>query len=176
MQWYIYLISSAAALFLWKIAAELVAEPIHTAFALRRKTLAQIASFQYMSLPRPRELAVSLHEIRQYDHAVRTLRGAERVFADLGTRFLALSDDHPGVQNLLLACGLDMVRAGRDLLTLSTVYASIKIDSGEARHRINQALQAVDTALKVAPRHSPDALTKIRLEPIYPSSAKPQYR
>ena len=176
MQWYIYLISAAAALFLWKIVADLISGPIHTVFALRRKALARITRLRQTSLPRPRELAITSQEIRQYDHAVQSLRGAEQAFADLGTRFLALGENHPAVRSLLVVCGLDMISVGQELLNLSTTYASIKIESGEARHRINQAFQAVDIALKVAPRHSADALMTIRLEPIYPGSAAPQCR
>jgi hypothetical protein len=175
MQWYVYLITVAALIFLWKIAAELVSGPISRAFYLRRETLAQIAFFRNIALPMPRELAVTSQEIREYEQAVQTLRSAERRFADLGSRFLALSESHPAIQVLTVTLGLDMTRVGHALIDLAHAYASAGTDSGKVRHRINKAVRATDTALKIT-RRSRDALTRIRLEPIYLRNTVPQRR
>jgi hypothetical protein len=175
MQWYVYLITVAALGFLWKIAAELVSEPISHAFCLRRQTLTQMALFRNIALPRPRELAITSQEIRQYDQAVENLRNAQQAFAELGSRFLALSESHPAIQALTVTLGLDMTQVGHALVDLAHAYASARIDKGEVRHRINKALQATDTALKIT-RRSRDALTGIRLEPIYLHNTVPQRR
>jgi hypothetical protein len=119
-----------------------------------------------MPLPKQRELAISSQDIRAYDQAVSILRSAERIFADLGARFLALSESEPAVRALALL-GLDMMEAGHALIDLSIVYATAKTDSVRLRHDIERALQAADAALARCRGPSHHDLTRIRLEPIY---------
>jgi hypothetical protein len=166
MQWYIYLITIAATTFLARLAAGLLSGPIRTAFYLRRESLAWIASFRNMSLPRPRELAITSQEIRDYDRAIQNLRNAQYIFADLGARFLAFGESEPTIGNLMMMFGLDMNRAGEELISLSQAYAATRTDTSEGRHEIEEALRSANIALKVYRHHSNDELTKIRLEPI----------
>lgn len=167
MQWYVDLMTLAAAAFLWKVAAELIGRPLTSVFRLRRESQARLLSCCKLSLPRPRELAISSQAIRDYDRAMRDVRNAERVFADLGARFLALSESEPAIRSLMALFGFDTVLAGHELINLSQVYASARSDSGEFRREIEQAIEAASLALVVSRCHSHDELTKIRLEPMY---------
>jgi hypothetical protein len=176
MQWYIYLVTIAATTFLARFAAGLLSGPIKTAFYLRRESLARVASFRNMSLPRPRELAITSQEIRDYDRAIQNLRNAQHIFADLGARFLAFSESEPTISNLMMMFGLDTERAGEELIGLSQVYATTRIDTSEGRYEIEEALRSTNIALRVSRCHSGDELTRIRLEPIYLRDAAPLYR
>jgi hypothetical protein len=177
MQWYVYLVAFLSAAFLGQIAVELVGRPLRTVFGLRRRALKRTLSIQNISLPIPREFATSSRLINEYDHAVRNIRTAERIFSDLGARFLAFSESEPNIRILVALFGLDMVRAGHALINLSAVYAIAKTDSDEIRHAIEQALQAANTALAASRRPSGDDLIKIRPEPInLPTPAYPRQR
>jgi hypothetical protein len=166
VQWYVYLISIPAAVVLGQAALAFISRPIRTAFCLRREALERMLLFRGMSLPKRRDLAISSQDIRAYDQAVRILQSAERTFADLGARFLALSESEPAVRSLTLL-GLDMVEAGDALINLSNVYATAKIDSAQLRHEIDRALQAAKAALATSRGSSHHDLIKIRLEPMY---------
>jgi len=146
VQWYVYLISIPAAVVLGQAAVAFISRPIRTAFGLRREALERLLLFSGMPLPKPRDLATSSQDIRAYDQAVSILRCAERIFADLGARFLALSESEPAVRALALL-GLDMVEAGHALIDLSIVCAMAKTDSAQLRHDIDRALRAADAAL-----------------------------
>lgn len=167
MQWYVYLITITAAAFLAQVAVELFSTPIREIVRLRRTALERILFFRGISLPRPRELAVSSREIRAYDQAVRNLREAQRSFADLGTQFFALAESDPAIRFLMVLFGLDLLQAGHELIKLSDVYAAATIDSEELRRAIERALEATSTALAASRSHSGNDLTKIRLEPMY---------
>ena len=167
MQWYFYLIAIPAAAFMGHVALELVGRPLRTAFRLRRKALERMLSFRGISLPKPRELAISSREIREYDQAVRNVREAQRTFSDLGAQLLALGESEPTIRILMALFGLDIALAGHELINLSEVYATAKTDSDELRHAIEKALHATSTALAVSGRLSDNGLIKIRLEPMY---------
>ena len=64
-------------------------------------------------------------------------------------------------------CGLDIVSAAHELIHLSGVYATAKIESDELRHALEEAHHAISRALAVSRRLSGDDLIKIRLEPMY---------
>jgi hypothetical protein len=166
MQWYLYLITIAATVFLLKVAVELVSRPIQIVFRLRRDALAPLLYCRNIRPPGPRELAVSSLEIRRYDQTVGNLRNAQRIFADLGARFLALGESEPTVRALMTLFGLDIVMAGQELTHLSQVYAAARSDSDEFRREIDEAVLAINAALALSRYHSRDALTKIRLEPM----------
>jgi len=166
MWWYVYLIAIPVAAFLSQIAVELIGRPTRTVLNLRQRALERMLAFRDLSLPRPREAAVSSRQIREHDQAVRNLRDAQRTFGDLGARLLAFSESEPAVCSLMALCGLDIVSAAHELIHLSCVYATAKIDSDELRHSIEEAHHAVGRALAVCRRPSSDKLIKIRIEPI----------
>jgi hypothetical protein len=166
VQWYVYLISIPAALVLGQAALAFISRPIRAAFCLRREALERMLLFRGMPLPKRRDLANSFQDIRAYDQAVRILRSAECTFADLGSRFLALSESEPAVRGLALL-GLDTIEAGHALINLSIAYATAKTDSAQLRDDIDRALQAADAALATSRGPSRHHLINIRLEPIY---------
>jgi hypothetical protein len=171
MQWYLYLITIAATVFLSKVAVELISRPIQTVLRLRRDALAPLLYCRNIVPPPPREMAVTSREIRSYDQAVQNLRNAQRIFADLGARFLALSESEPSVRTIMALFGLDLATAGHELINLSQIYATTTGDSDQFRRAIDQAIQAIQAALAVSRHLSHDALIKIRLEPMYPRAA-----
>jgi hypothetical protein len=171
MQWYLSLITIAATVFLSKVAVELIGRPIRAVFRLRRDALAPLLYCRNIAPPRPREFAITSREIRGYDQAVRNLRNAERIFADLGARFLALGESEPTVRTMMGLFGLDIVAAGHELINLSQVYATATTDGDDFRRTIDDAIRAIHAALAVSRSHSHDALIKIRLEPMYPRAA-----
>jgi hypothetical protein len=174
MQWYVYLITIPAAALLAQVAVELAGRPLRTVFRLRRKALERILSFRNISLPIPREFAISSRQIREYDQAVSNLRAAQRIFGDLGAQFLALGESEPTIRILVALFGLDMVRAGHELINLAEAYATAAADS---RLAIERALQATSTALAVSRRLSGNDLIKIRPEPMnLPEAAYPRQR
>ena len=171
MQWYFYLIAIPAAAFMGHVALELVGRPLRTAFRLRRKALERMLSFRGISLPKPRELAISSREIREYDQAVRNVREAQRTFSDLGAQLLALGESEPTIRILMALFGLDIALAGHELINLSEVFAMAKTDGGQLRREIKRALHATGMALAVSRRRSRNDVTKIRLEPMRLQSA-----
>ena len=166
MQWFLFLIAVPAAAFLAQVTVELVSRPIRKIIRLRRTTLERMRSFQNISLPRPRELAISSREIRDYDQAVRNVRAAQRTFHNLGDQLLAVSEDEPAIRLAMAAFGMNISLAGHELINLSQIYASATTDSDELRHAIEQAFRATMAALAASRRLSCDALIRIRLEPM----------
>jgi hypothetical protein len=165
MQWYVYLVTIAATTFLSKVSVELLCRPMQTVLGLRREALARTLSCRDISLPKPREFAVTSREIREYDEAVRKLRNADRMFADLGARFLALGESEPLIRALAVFFGLDIVLAGRELINLSQAYAAAT-SNDELRHEVEKALRAIGAALASSHHQSSNGLIKIRLEPM----------
>jgi hypothetical protein len=165
MQWYVYLVTIAAIAFLSKIVIELVIRPLRAAFCLRREALARMLSCRNISLPRPRELAVTSLEIHEYDQAVRNVRNAQRGFADIGARFLALGESEPTIRTLMASFGFDIVSAGHELINLSQVYAASR-SASEFHHDVEEALDTINAALAISRRNSRNEITRIRLEPI----------
>jgi hypothetical protein len=173
MQWYVYLITIFAVLFLGRITVELIARPIQTILRLRHVALERLLAFRNIQLPGPRELAVSSLEIRKHDQALRDVRQAERTFAALGVKHLAFGESEPTICILLALCGLDVLLAGHELINLAATYAAAKIDSEGHRRAIEKARQATMTALAGSRRFSGDGLISIRLEPMNLRDAAP---
>jgi hypothetical protein len=177
MQWYVYLITISAVLFLGRVTVELIGRPIRTILRLRQVALERMLAFRNMQLPGPRELAASSLEIRKHDQASQNVRQAGRTFAALGIQLLAFGESEPTVCILLALCGLDVLLAGHELINLADAYTAAKIDSDEHRRAIKQAHQATMTALAGSRRLSGDGLISIRLEPMNLRDAAPsRYR
>jgi hypothetical protein len=173
MQWYVYLITISAVVFLGRVSVELIGRPIRTILRLRHVALERMLAFRNMQLPGPRELAVSSSEIRKYDQASQNVRQAARTFAALGVQLLAFGESEPTVCILMALCGLDVLLAGHELINLADCYAAAKIDSDEHRRAIKEAHQATTIALAASRRLSGDGLISIRLEPMNLRDAAP---
>ncbi len=167
MQWYVYLITIPTAAFLVQIAFELVGRPIRKLVRLRRTALERMHSFRNISLPKPRELAISSRQIREYDHAVKNVRAAQRTFRDLGAQLLAFSENEPAIRNAMASLGLKIAQAGHELIIFSEIYSLATTNGDELRHDIEKAFRAISVALAASRHSSRDDLTKIRLEPMY---------
>src|ERR1700721_2100927 len=177
MQWYVYLITISAVLFLGRVTVELIGRPIQTILRLRHVALERMLAFRNMQLPGPRELAVSSREIRKYDEASRNVRQAGTTFAALGVQLLAFGESEPTLCILMALCGLDVLLAGQELINLADAYAAAKIDSDEHRRAIKQAHQATTIALGGFARLYGVGLISIRLEPMNLRDAAPsRYR
>src|ERR1700722_3038888 len=147
MQWYAYFVAILSAAFLGQIVVELIGRPLRTVLSLRRRALERILSFRNISLPISRELAISSRQIREYDESVRNIRSAQRTFYDLGAQFIALGESEPTILILVALFGLDMFRAGHELINLSEAYATATSGSDELRRAIERTLQSTSTAL-----------------------------
>src|SRR5258708_9941483 len=71
MQWYVNLVTIAAAGVLGWIVLELLAKPIRAFFALRDRVRAQLLLLANVAPPKPRETISTSLEIQQYDVAVK---------------------------------------------------------------------------------------------------------
>jgi hypothetical protein len=111
-------------------------------------------------------MAISTQAIREYDQAARNVREAQGTFRDLGTQLLAVSESEPTISILMNLLGLNIVLAGRELINLSEVYATVTTDSDSIRHEIEEALHATSIALAASRRLARNSLIKIRLEPM----------
>jgi hypothetical protein len=168
MQWYVYPLSIFASAFLGCVVLEQIGRPIRSVLRLRRTALERMLLVQKLAPPRPRELATTSQAIREYDLAVRNLRGAQVTFHDLGTRLLALGESEPSARILMNFLGFNVVLAGQALIRLSQVYAAAVTDSAENRQAIAWAIQAGGIALGAYRPQSGDDLVNIRLEPMCP--------
>lgn len=166
MQWYVYLVTISAAAFLSQVAVELVKRPVLTILRLRRTALGRMLAFSRASLPKPRELAITSLEIREYDQAVRNAKDAQRTFRDLGVRLLLLSETEAAIRTLMRLLGLDIERAGRELIHLSELYASATADSEELRRAIAKSVLSTCAALAAYRDRSRDNLVKLQVEPM----------
>jgi hypothetical protein len=146
MQWYVDLTTILATAVLGWFAFELLGRPIRTFVNLRRKVSEQIILLGNISLPKPRELAISSREISEYDQAVRNVREAQRTFRDLGSQLLAFGENEPAACNALAAMGANSVAAGRDLMELSAAYSQPTIDRAKLCNQIETALRLTDAA------------------------------
>jgi hypothetical protein len=167
MQWYVYLITIPTVAFLAKIAVELVSQPIGKIVRLRRTVLERLLSFQDIAMPKPRELAISSRQIREYDSAVKNVKEAHLIFRGLGAHLLAFSESEPTIRKVMALLGMNLAQAGHELISLSEIYAAAKTDSDELRWDIEKAFRAVSAALASSRHSSGDDLIKIRLEPMY---------
>ena len=166
MQWYVYLVTIAAAAFLSQVAAELVKRPILTILRLRRMALGRMIAFSKTSLPKPREMAISSLDIREYDQAVRNAKDAQLTFGDLGVRLLLLSETEAAIRAVMRLLGLDIDRAGQELIHLSELYATATTDSEELRREIAKSILSICAALAAYRDRSHNNLVKLQVEPM----------
>jgi len=142
MQWYVYLITtSAAVVFSWS-SLVLFGRPVRVLFHLRREILQQLLALENISAPRPRETAVSSREIREYGEAMRKLREAQRIFCDLGSQLLAFRESEPTICTAIRLFGLDIVAAGSGLNDLAEAYSRPGSERAGLRHEVVNALRA----------------------------------
>jgi hypothetical protein len=167
MQWYVYLTTILTAAFLGQIAVEMIGRPLRKVAGLRRTALERMRYFRKISLPRPRELAISSREIREYDRAVKNVKAAQRTFRDLGAQLLAFSENEPAIRQVMASFGMNIAQAGHELINLSEIYSLAKTDRDELRRDIENACRAISASLAASRHSSRDDLIKIRLEPIY---------
>ena len=166
MQWYVYLVTVSALAFWGQIAAEFVSRPIRNIFRLRRQAIEALLASSKTSLPKPRELAASSQQIREYNEAVRNVAEAQRIFRDLGVQLLVTGESEPAVRTLVGLVGLNLDRAGEKLIALSDIYAKATIDSEPLRRELATALLDTRDALAVFRDRSADNLMKVRVEPM----------
>ncbi|MDR3389404.1 MAG: hypothetical protein P4L92_20360 [Rudaea sp.] len=146
MQWYVYLITISATTVLGWFAFELLGRRIRAFLELRRKIVRQMLILGNISLPKPREMAVTSREIREYDESVRNVREAQRTFRNLGFRLLAFSENEPATRNALGLLGVNLVAAGSDLIKLSEAYPRPDTDRAGLQNQIRAALGAAEAA------------------------------
>jgi hypothetical protein len=155
MQWYVYLITISATTVLGWLVFELLGRPIRAFFGLRRRILERMLVLGNISLPKPRETAVSSREIREYNQAVRNVREAQRSFRNLGFRLLAFCENEPATRNALGLMGLNLVAAGSGLIKLSEAYSRPDADRAGLRNQIEKALRVTDAAPAAASSQRP---------------------
>jgi hypothetical protein len=146
MQWYVYLITLSASAVLGWFLSELLGRPIRAFFEMRRKILEQMRVLGNISLPKPREMAVSSQQIREYNQAVRNIREAQRIFRNLGFRLLAFVENEPATRNALGLLGFNLVTAGSELIKLSEAYPRPDTDRAGFQNQIRRALGVTDAA------------------------------
>ena len=146
MQWYVDIVTILAAVILGCIALGLLGLPIRTLVALRRYVLEQMLILESITPPQPRELAVTSHQISEYNHAVKNVREAQRALRDLGYQLLAFAENEPAAYNLLGLAGLDVAEAGDRLIELSRSYSEFHIDRPDLRLQIKKSLRLTGAA------------------------------
>jgi hypothetical protein len=161
MQWYVYLITLSASAALGWFASELLGQPIRAFFELRRKILEQMRVLGNISLPKPREMAVSFQQIREYDQAVRNVREAQRIFRNLGFRLLAFGENEPATRNALGLLGFNLVAAGCELIKFSEAYPRPDTDRAGLQNQIKRVLGVADAA-PAASRQRPQREMRIK--------------
>jgi hypothetical protein len=160
MQWYVCLISISASAVLGWFGFELLGRPIRRFFELRRKILVQMRILGNIPLPKPREMAVSSRQIREYDQAVRNVRKAQRIFRNHGFRLLAFGENEPATHNALGLLGFNLVAAGRELIKLSETYPRPDTNRTDLQKQIKRALGVTDT-VAAASHQRPQRETEI---------------
>lgn len=154
MQWYVFLITITATTVLGWVGLEVLGRPIRAFFDLRRKVLEQMLVLGNISLPKPRETAVSSREIREYDQAVRNVKEAQRIFRDLGSQMLAFGENEPAARDAVAAMGFNLVEAGRGLIWLSAACSRPGTNRAGLRNLIEKALRVTDAAPVASSRRS----------------------
>jgi hypothetical protein len=155
MQWYVFLISITATAVLGWVGLEMLGRPIRAFFDLRRKVLGQMLVLGNISLPKPRETAVSSREISEYNRAVRNVRAAQRIFRDLGSQLLAFGETEPAARNVVTAMGFNLVAAGSGLIRLSAAYSRPGADPAGLHKLIEKALRVTNAAAAAASSQHP---------------------
>ncbi len=166
MQWYVYLVTIAAAAILSQVAAELVKRPVLAILRLRRIALSRMMAFSKTPLPKPREMAISSFDIRQYDQAVKDIKEAQRIFRDLGIRLLLLSETETAICAVMSLFGVNIARAGEELIHLSELYKIATSDSETLRREIAQSVIDACAALAAYRVRTSDNLVKLHVEPM----------
>jgi hypothetical protein len=161
MQWYLYLTTIAATAVLGWFGYELLGRPIRAFFALRRKVLGQMLALENIPLPKPRELAVSSLEIREYDRAVADIRTTQHILRNLGFQLLAFGENEPATRTALGLLGFNLVAAGSELIKLSEVYPRPDTDRAGLQNQIRRAL-GVTYAAPAASRQRPQREKQIK--------------
>ena len=138
MQWYVSLVTIAAAGVLGWIVLELLGKPIRAFFDLRDQVRAQLL---LLAMLKPRETISTSLEIRQYDMALKAGREAQRILRDLGSQMLAFSESEIAACNWIAAFGFDAVAAGRGLIALSNINYRSRADCAGFSRKIEEALR-----------------------------------
>ena len=140
MQWYVNLVTIAAAGVHGWIVLELLGKPIRAFFDLRDQARAQLLLLANVAPPKPRETISTSLEIQQYDVAVKAGREAQRILRDLGSQMLAFSESEIAACNGIAATfGFDAVAAGRGLIALSNTCYRNRTDRADFSSKIEVA-------------------------------------
>ena len=146
MQWYVYLITISATVFLGWTAIELLGRPLRAWLSLRRSILEQILALEGILLPKPRETAVSSREIREYDQAIRKVKEAQRIFSNLGSQLLAFGENESVICAAMGFFGFKIAAAGSGLISLSEAYSQADSDRAGLINEIKKALRLIGPA------------------------------
>jgi hypothetical protein len=141
MQWYVNLLTIAAAGALGWIVLEFLGKPIRAFFDLRDQVRAQLLLLANVAPPKPRETISTSLEIQQYDMALKAGREAQRILRDLGSQMLAFSENEIAACNGIATFGFDAVAAGRGLIALSNTYHRNRTDRADFSSKIEEALR-----------------------------------
>ena len=141
MQWYVSLVTIAAAGILGWIVLELFGKPIRAFFDLRDHVRAQLLLLVNVAPPKPRETVSTSLEIRQYNMALKAGREVQRILRDLGSQMLAFSESEVAACNWIAAFGFDAVAAGRGLIALSNINYRSRTDCAGFSSKIEEALR-----------------------------------
>jgi hypothetical protein len=141
MQWYVNLVTIAAAGVLGWIGLEFLGKPIRAFFDLRDQVRAQLLLLANVAPPKPRETISTSLEIQQYDVALKAGREAQRILRDLGSQMLAFSESEIAACNGIATFGFDAVAAGRGLIALSNTYYRNMTDRADFSSKIEEALR-----------------------------------
>jgi hypothetical protein len=141
MQWYVYLITtSAVVVFSW-YSLILLGRPVRELLYRRREVLKQLVALENVSAPKPREMAVTSREIREYEETMRKLREAQRILHDLGSQLLAFCESESIICAAIRLFGLDLLAAGHGLNQLAEAYSQPGRERSSLRHRVENALR-----------------------------------
>src|SRR5256886_8414742 len=141
MQWYVNLITIAAAGALGWIVLEFLGKPIRAFFELRDQVRAQLLLLANVAPPKPRETISTSLEIQQCDMALKAGREAQRILRDLGSQMLAFSESEIAACNGIATFGFDAVAAGRGLIALSNTCYRNRTDRADFSSKIEVALR-----------------------------------
>lgn len=141
MQWYVYLLMMSATVVLGWAAVEILGRPIRALLDLRRTVLEQMLVFENLSLPNPRETAVTSRQIHEYDQAMRNVKQAQYIFQELGSQLLAFGENEPLAAGAVASMGLHPVAAGNALMRLSAGYSRRDSDRAGLRSQVESALR-----------------------------------
>jgi len=141
MQWYVNLVTIAAAGALGWIVLEVLGKPIGAFFDLRDQVRAQLLLLANVSRPKPRETISTSLEMQQYDAALKAGREAQRILRDLGSQLLAFSENEIAACNGIAPFGFDPVAGGRGLIALSNTYDRYWAGRADFRNNIEKALR-----------------------------------